>query len=119
MERRRDHQGQLVLAKSKIRGNPSVTKTGAVEGKEVERILLDTGCSRTLIRKDLVPQHKPLHGEAVAIRCTVLYPLAEVDLEVEGYPIHIEAATSDTLPMAVLLGTDVPELTTLLTGSLE
>ena len=123
MERRMDHQGQSVLTKSKVRGNPCVPKTGAVEGKEVERILLDTGCSRTLIRKDLVPQHKLLHGEAVAIRCahgdTVLYPLAEVDLEVEGYPIHVEAAISDTLPMPVLLGTDVPELTALLTGNLE
>ena len=59
----------------------------------------------------------------MAIRCaqgdTVLYPLAEVDLEVESYPIHVEAAISDTIPMPVLLGTDVPELTTLLTGSLE
>ena len=123
MERRMDHQGQSVLTKSKIRGNSSVANTGAVEGKEVKRILLDTGCYRTLIRKDLVPQHKLLHGEAVVI-CyahgdTVLYPLAEVDLEVEGYPIHVAAAISDTLPMPVLFGTDVPKLTALLTGSLE
>ena len=26
-------------------------------------ILLDTGCSRTLVQKDLVPKHKLLHGE--------------------------------------------------------
>ncbi len=37
-------------------------------------------------------------------------------MEVEGYLIHVEAAISDTLPMPVLLGTDVPELTAILRG---
>ncbi|XP_064399260.1 uncharacterized protein LOC135345747 [Halichondria panicea] len=119
-ERRIDYQGQSNTKKTEVQAKPSVVKTGSVEGKKVDNILLDTGCSRTLIRKDLVPQHKLLHGEVVAIRCahgdTVLYPLAEVDLEVEGYLIHVEAAISDTLPMPVLLGTDVPELTAILRG---
>ena len=123
MERRMDHKGQSILKKTQVMSNPSVSKAGLVEGKPVSSILLDTGCSRTLIRKDLVPQHKLLHGEAVAIRCahgdTVLYPLAEVDLEVDGYTLHVEAAISDTLPMPVLLGTDVPELKALLTGDLK
>ena len=35
----------------------------------MRNILLDTGCSRTLVQKDLVPKHKLLHGEVVAIRC--------------------------------------------------
>ncbi len=116
-ERRIDHQGKSNTKKTEVQTKPSVVKTGSVEG---DNILLDTGCSRTLIRKDLVPQHKLLHGEVVAIRCahgdTVLYPLAEVDLEVEGYLIHVEAAISDTLPVPVLLGTDVPELTAILRG---
>ena len=94
-----DHKGQSMLKKTKVLSNPSVAKAGLVEGKPVSSILLDTGCSRTLVRKDLVPQHKLLHGEAVAIRCahgdTVLYPLAEVDLEVDGYPLHVEAAISE------------------------
>ena len=123
MERRIDHKGQSILKKTQVLSNPSVSKAGLVEGKPVSSILLDTGCSRTLVRKDLVPQHKLLHGEAVAIRCahgdTVLYPLAEVDLEIDGYPLHVEAAISDTLPMPVLLGTDVPELKALLTGDLK
>ena len=84
-----DHKGQSILKKTQVLSNPSVSKVGLVEGKPVKSILLDTGCSRTLVRKDLVPQHKLLHGEAVAIRCahgdTVLYPLAEVELEVDGY----------------------------------
>ena len=53
-------------------------------------------------------------GYAVAIRCahgdTVLYPLAKISLEVEGQSIDVEAATSETLPMSVLLGTDILEL---------
>ena len=40
-----------------------------VEGKSVSDILLDTGCSRTMIRKDLVPASRYLEGDAVTIRC--------------------------------------------------
>ena len=51
-----------------------------VEGQEVADILLDTGCSRALVRRDLVNEEKMLEGEAVKIRYahgdTVLYPLA-------------------------------------------
>ena len=54
----------------------------------------------------------------MAIRCahgdTVLYPLADISLEVNGKQIAVEAAVSDTLPMSVLLGTDTPELAELL-----
>ena len=49
----------------------------------------------------------------------VLYPLAEVELEVQGYPLNIEAVVSDTLPVPVLLGLDVPELTDILSGDLK
>ena len=54
----------------------------------------------------------------VSIKCahgdTVLYPLAVVDMEVEGIPVQVEAAVVDTLPVGVLLGTDVSELPRLL-----
>ena len=93
-------------------------KEGVVEGKHVKNILLDTGCSRTIIHQDLVPENKIKDGEAIAIRCahgdTVLYPLAQVHMEVEGRQIEIEAAVSNTLPMSVLLGTDTEELAELL-----
>ena len=50
----------------------------------------------------------------MVIRCahgdTALYPLAQVHLEINGHHIDVEAALSDTLPMPVLLGTDVPQL---------
>lgn len=64
--------------------------------------------------------HKLKEGDALTIRCAhcdiVLYPLADVNMEVDGLPITVEAAVSDTLPAAVLLGTDVPQLTELLGG---
>ena len=66
----------------------------------------------------LVPAHKFLEGDVVTIRCahgdTVLYPLAEIEMVVSGLPVKVEAAVSDTLPVGVLLETDVPELTKLL-----
>jgi predicted aspartyl protease len=85
-----------------------------VEGKEVGDILLDTGCSRTMVHRDLVRDEKQLEGEAVTICCAhgdvSLYPLAEVNLEFEGIQMRVKAAVSDSLPVSVLLGTDVPEL---------
>jgi len=99
-----------------------VSKAGKVEGKAVNNILLDTGCSRTLVHQSLVPREKLLEGEAVAIRCahgdTVLYPLAQVEMEIDGQSFEIQAAVADRLPMAVLLGTDVPQLPELLSGEL-
>ena len=77
--------------------------------------MLDTGCSQTMVHKDLVPQDKIVEGDAVTSRCahrdTVLYPLTEIQLEIDGHPISIEEAVSETLPVDVLLETDVPELT--------
>ena len=57
---------------------------------------------------------KVLDGEVVAIRSshgdTILYLPALIHLEINGYIIDIKAALSDTLPILVLLGTDVPQL---------
>jgi len=66
-----------------------------VEGKKVHDILLDTGCFRTIVHKDLVLSGKIKEGDAIAIRCargdTVLYSVAEVTLEVDGRVIEVEA----------------------------
>ena len=95
-----------------------VQHQGLVEGQEVQDILLDTGCTRTMVRADLVPSRKFLEGDAVTIQCahgdTVLYPLANVAIQVEGLEIEVEAAISDKLPVAVLLGKEVPEFAQLL-----
>ena len=90
-------------------------KSGIVEGRSVERVVLDTGCSQSMVHKNLVSQDKIVEGDAVTIRCAhgdkVLYPLAKIELEVDGQPISIEAAVSGMLPV------DVPELTQLLGGT--
>ena len=95
-----------------------VHRHGVVEGRYVRDIVLDMGFSRTLVRGDLVPSQKMQEGDIVMIRCdhrdTVLYPLAEVKMEVDGQQIQVEAAVSDTLPVSVLLGKDVAELGELL-----
>ena len=43
-----------------------------------------------------------------------MYPLAKVNLEVSGKQIEVEAAVAERLPMGALLGTDVPQLKSLL-----
>ena len=94
-------------------------RSGTVEGKYVKNILLDTGCSRTLVHRKLVPEEVLLKGKATMVCCahgdTVLYHLAKVHMEVEGKPIEVEADVSDHLPVGVLLGTDVSQLPKLLT----
>ena len=101
---------------------PSVCRSGQVEGNHVEQIVLDTGCSRTMVRKDLVPEGKIIEEDAVTIRCahgdTILYPVAQLELEVDGLPLCVEAAVSKSLPAPVLLGSDVAELHQLLGESL-
>ena len=58
----------------------------------------------------------------MTIRCahgdTVLYPVAQLELEVDGLPLCVEAAVSKSLTVPVLLGTDVAELHQLLGESL-
>ena len=65
-------------------------------------IVQGTGCSRTLVWKNLVPEAKIVDGAAMTIRCahgvTVLYPLTDVELEVGGRKMVVEAAISETLP---------------------
>ncbi len=48
-----------------------------------------------------------------------MYLLVEVGLEVCGQTIGVEAAVSETLLVAVLLGADVPDLTQMLGGGVE
>ena len=85
---------------------------GTVEGRFVPEIVLDTACKRTMVRQELVPPWKIIEGDT--IRCahgdTVLYPLANVSMEIDGRAFEVEAAVSATLSVSVLLGGDVPDL---------
>lgn len=80
--------------------------------------MLDTGCSRTMVHRNLVSEAHILDGESAVVRCahgdSRLYLMAKVNVAVDGCTISIVSAVSDTLPMDVPLGTDVPELGKLL-----
>ena len=84
-----------------------MTRVGRVEGTLVSDILLDTGCDRTLVRKELVPVERMVAGE-VPIRCAHgdvhMYPLAELEIEIGGSMFAVEAGVTDYLPVSVLLG---------------
>ena len=66
------------------------------------------------MRSDLVRQEKLSLEKTVTVQCAhrdmVVYPVATV----QGKVVSVEAAVSDKLPHSVLLGTDVPELVSLL-----
>ena len=70
-----------------------VTRKGSVEGVAVGDILLNTGCTQTMVQRDLVGGTKIIEGAATTINCVhednVLYPLADVAVEVEGLELKI------------------------------
>ena len=53
-----------------------------------------------------------LEGELTIIQCAhgdaITYPLAAIELEIQGKPVLLNLALSDTLPQSVLVRTDVP-----------
>ena len=59
---------------------------GTVEGSKT-KILLDTGCSRTMVSSRLVPLEKYVNGKGVSVRCAhrdiYFYPLAQVEIGVK------------------------------------
>ncbi|XP_011406925.1 PREDICTED: uncharacterized protein LOC105314452 [Amphimedon queenslandica] len=67
-----------------------------VERTRVKDIVLDTGFTRTMVRCDLVPEDELIELEAVAVRCahgdTVLYPLAEEEMELGSDRMVVTAA---------------------------
>ena len=95
----------------------SFYRHGTVDGKAVSNILLDTGCSNTLIRRDLVPESSLLDS-TIDVQCAhgdcMEYPLTELDIEANGKHFEVLAGVSEGLPTAVLLGEDVSGLQELL-----
>ena len=98
--------------------NSGLYRSGTVDGRMVKDILLDTGITRTLVYQKLILREKT-SGEVI-IHCAhgdeVSYSLAQVEIAVGGQVLAVEAGVSRTLPVSVLLGTNVPQLVNLLSG---
>ena len=92
--------------------NTGVTRQGEVEGVQVNDLTLDTGSARTIVHSRFVDDTQ-IAGK-IPIRCahgdTHVYPLAQVEIRVGEKGFLVEAAVSETLPVSVVLGRDVPEL---------
>ena len=62
-----------------------LTLRGEVEGITIGDILLDTGCSQTLVRQELMPNDKVMSGQT-SIQCAhgdvIKYPVAYVQIKV-------------------------------------
>ena len=81
----------------KVKYSSGLNRAGSVEGQKVTNILLDTGCSQTVVKKMVgVPQERLLEGKIVSVRCahsdSELYPLPDIRMQVDGIPIRVEAA---------------------------
>ena len=102
--------------------NKKLCKVGMVEGVCVEGIFLDTGCGQTLVRKGLVPKEKLLL-KTVELGCVhgdkVSFPLAMVNMELDGNKFQVKAGVADNLPVPVLMGTDVEVIWKLLESAMQ
>ncbi|KAK7898417.1 hypothetical protein WMY93_019270 [Mugilogobius chulae] len=82
--------------------------------------LLDSGSSRTLIREDCLPRDVTFCGK-VKVWCVhgdnVDYPVANVNIQVEGQQYLLSVGVMSKLPYQVILGWDLPVLRELLAKS--
>ena len=65
-----------------------VNGTGMIKGQSVHDIVLDTGCTQTMVRQDILPDDFKPTGQTVQIRCahgdaaTYIYLLANIHLNI-------------------------------------
>ena len=102
----------VVLRAARRRSGQS-SRRGIINGVYSNDILVDTGATQTLVRKELVTDDHILDAE-VMIHCahgdTASYPLAAVKITIGGKDIITTAGVSSTIPASALLSWDVPEL---------
>ena len=90
---------------------------GSMEGCLVSRILLDTGCSRTMVRRQLDPRRSSWRENGYQSDvCMVTQFVSPSRYQAcgGGIPVTVEAAVADSLPVEVILGTDASRMTELL-----
>lgn len=78
---------------------------GKIQGIPVE-MLVDTGCSYTLVQRGFVPDECVIEGETVALQCAhgdvTSYQVVEVDMVIEGVKKTVRVGVSDSLLSSVL-----------------
>uniref|UniRef100_A0A3P9M6S3 Gypsy retrotransposon integrase-like protein 1 n=1 Tax=Oryzias latipes TaxID=8090 RepID=A0A3P9M6S3_ORYLA len=88
-----------------------------IEDKHYEA-LLDSGSNRTLVRQDSLPGGVMFSEGTIDIYCIhgdrVQYPIAEIELLVEGKPFSLRVGVLEKLPYPVVLGSDLPILAELI-----
>ena len=86
---------------------------GLVEGKSAE-LLVDSGASCTLVHQALVAPEKINTDDQLRIKCahgdSVVYPTANIEINIDGKLYHVRAGVSPALPRPVLLGRDIGNL---------
>ncbi len=84
-------------------------RSGTLQGRPV-RMLVDTGCTLTMVRSDFVEADRVNAQEKVSVRCvhgdSVGYPTAKVELQIGNWKKEMRVAVAPDLPVAVLLGKD-------------
>ena len=86
---------------------------GTVDGGREVEMRIDTGCSRTTIRRSLIKGCKLKLSRldvTVANGAVVSQGLADVILDLEGNHYFREVAVAENLHVPVLLGNDMPSL---------
>ncbi len=58
VERKSNFQGESELTQHTMEPKPGIFQAGTIEGHAVTDVCLDTGCTRTMVREDLVPVEK-------------------------------------------------------------
>ena len=104
-------QQELKLVESTI--DRRATVCGSIGGHSFKNILLDTGATQTVIKRELVDPHY-FTGEHKVARSfngnQQSFPLAKTSVRVDGAEHDLDVLVADELCYDALLGRDVPEL---------
>ncbi|XP_073721145.1 uncharacterized protein [Misgurnus anguillicaudatus] len=92
-------------------------RTVELNGEKVTA-LLDTGCTQTLVENELVPEVNICSVPQVIVKCVHgeerHYPIANVNVGIEGHSYLMKVGLAQGLPYQVILGHDFPALADLL-----
>ena len=100
---------------------PEWTKTVWINGQEI-KALLDTGCTKTLVRPRCVTKEDYLGWDIpyhTASSKWIYFPAASVELEIEGRVTKIPVGVPEHIGQDILMGRDIPHFRNFLKIELE